>query len=249
LAWGPFLVWGAFAHAEGALPLALGRYQASLDHAWRFHETRCAAHGVGRVATLLAATGRWQDAARLFGATEAFCEKMGLAFSEEIWPLAQAFGLPQPWQGRADFTGQAAGVRAAVLQRSPAPLPPLPDSTLANEIWMAGRSIPIEDAVAAALAVDLTTPSMSSPLPAIAAADSGAAAVQALTPREQEVLAMLCQRLTNAEIAGQLFLSHRTVEDHVTHLLSKLNVSNRREAAAVATRLGLISREFSRLTG
>jgi DNA-binding NarL/FixJ family response regulator len=71
----------------------------------------------------------------------------------------------------------------------------------------------------------------------------------ALTPREQEVLAMLCQRLTNAEIAAQLFLSHRTVEDHVTHLLGKLNVSNRREAAAVAARLGLISREFTPLTG
>ena len=63
----------------------------------------------------------------------------------------------------------------------------------------------------------------------------------ALTPREQEVLAMLCQRLTNAEIAARLFLSHRTVEDHVSRLLDKLNVANRREAAAMAVRLGLVS--------
>jgi DNA-binding NarL/FixJ family response regulator len=107
----------------------------------------------------------------------------------------------------------------------------------------------MEDAVATALAVDLTTPSKSPAPPAKTASESRAAAIVALTPREQEVLAMLCQRLTNAEIAGQLFLSHRTVEDHVTHLLGKLNVSNRREAAAVAARLGLISREFTPLTG
>jgi non-specific serine/threonine protein kinase len=243
------MAWGAVAHARGALPVALERYQVSLDHAWRFHETRCSAHGVARIASILAATGRWQEAARLFGATEAFCEKMGLAFSEEIWSLARVFGLPQPWQGDEDFTGQAAGVRAAVLQRPPAPLPPLPDPTLATEIWTAGRSIPMEEAVATALAVDLETPSTSPLLPAIAGLEPGSAAIVALTPREQEVLALLCQRLTNAEIAGRLFLSHRTVEDHVTHLLGKLNVSNRREAAAVAARLGLISREFTPLTG
>lgn len=75
----------------------------------------------------------------------------------------------------------------------------------------------------------------------MASLQSGAAPVMALTPREQEVLAMLCQRLTNAEIAARLFLSHRTVEDHVSRLLDKLNVVNRRDAAATAARLGLVS--------
>jgi DNA-binding CsgD family transcriptional regulator len=102
----------------------------------------------------------------------------------------------------------------------------------------------MEEAVATALAVDLATPSKSPQLPAITALELGSAAIVALTPREHEVLAMLCQRLTNAEIAEQLFLSHRTVEDHVSRLLDKLNVSNRREAAAVAARLGLISRDY-----
>jgi DNA-binding NarL/FixJ family response regulator len=73
--------------------------------------------------------------------------------------------------------------------------------------------------------------------------------VVGLTPREEEVLAMLCQRLTNAEIAEQLYLSHRTVEDYVSRLLSKLNVSNRRDAAAMAARLGLVSRDVTPLTG
>jgi DNA-binding CsgD family transcriptional regulator len=69
---------------------------------------------------------------------------------------------------------------------------------------------------------------------------AGPAARVPLTPREQEVLAMLCRRLTNAEIAARLFLSHRTVEDHVSRLLGKLDAPNRREAAAVAARLGLV---------
>jgi DNA-binding NarL/FixJ family response regulator len=56
-------------------------------------------------------------------------------------------------------------------------------------------------------------------------------------------LAMLCQWLTNAEMAARLFLSHRTIEDHVSRLLDKLNVANRREAAAMAARLGLVSPE------
>lgn len=61
-----------------------------------------------------------------------------------------------------------------------------------------------------------------------------------LTRREREILTLLCQRLTNAEIAAQLFISPRTAGTHVTNLLGKLCVTNRREAAALAVQHGLI---------
>jgi DNA-binding NarL/FixJ family response regulator len=61
-----------------------------------------------------------------------------------------------------------------------------------------------------------------------------------LTFREQEILVLLCQRLTDAEIAERLFLSRRTVEAHVSHILQKLEEPNRRAAAAAAVRRGLI---------
>ena len=104
------------------------------------------------------------------------------------------------------------------------------------------------EAVAHALATDLITAGDSRPMAVMARLTSGSAAMVALTPREQEVLAMLCQRLTNAEMADRLYLSRRTVEAHVTHLLGKLNVANRREAAALAARLGLISRDLAQPT-
>jgi DNA-binding CsgD family transcriptional regulator len=61
-----------------------------------------------------------------------------------------------------------------------------------------------------------------------------------LTPRELEVLRLLAQRLSNPEIADVLVVGQRTVQTHVEHILGKLGVSNRREAAAAAARLGLI---------
>ena len=61
-----------------------------------------------------------------------------------------------------------------------------------------------------------------------------------LSPREREVLALLCQRFTNLEIADALFISYRTVTTHVTSIFNKLGVNSRREAAAVAVRDGLV---------
>ncbi len=63
-----------------------------------------------------------------------------------------------------------------------------------------------------------------------------------LTPRERDVLALLVEGLTNAEIAARLGVSRSTVKVHVSNILSKLGVSSRGEAIAVATRASLIPR-------
>ena len=60
-----------------------------------------------------------------------------------------------------------------------------------------------------------------------------------LTSREIEVLQLVVDGLTNAEIAAKLFVSDKTVEHHVSRLLLKLGVASRREAARTARQLDL----------
>ena len=53
-----------------------------------------------------------------------------------------------------------------------------------------------------------------------------------LTPREQEVIAMLAEGETNARIAQRLVVSEDTVKTHVKHILRKLGVRNRSQAVS-----------------
>jgi predicted ATPase/DNA-binding CsgD family transcriptional regulator len=64
--------------------------------------------------------------------------------------------------------------------------------------------------------------------------------VEKLTPRERDVLPLLGQRLSDAEIAEQLFIGVRTAEFHVSNIMGKLGASSRREAIAIAARMGLL---------
>ena len=61
-----------------------------------------------------------------------------------------------------------------------------------------------------------------------------------LTPRERDVLRLLVAGRSDREIAEALFIGARTVETHVSNLIAKLGVHNRTEAAALATREGLV---------
>jgi DNA-binding CsgD family transcriptional regulator/tetratricopeptide (TPR) repeat protein len=63
-----------------------------------------------------------------------------------------------------------------------------------------------------------------------------------LTARQAEVLDLLAEGLTNAEIADRLFVSHRTVENHVAAVLMKLDVPTRESAIDEAVKRGLIVR-------
>lgn len=61
-----------------------------------------------------------------------------------------------------------------------------------------------------------------------------------LSPREREVLQLLAQGLTNREIARILTVSASTIKIHVEHILAKLDVSDRTQAAVRAIELGLL---------
>jgi predicted ATPase/DNA-binding CsgD family transcriptional regulator len=99
--------------------------------------------------------------------------------------------------------------------------------------WAAGRSVPLDHATGEVLAL-ADEPGVSTPSPPAARDSVG------LSPREAEVLRLLAQRYTNPEIAAALFVSPRTVQSQVSSIFDKLGVDNRREAAAVAARLGLV---------
>jgi NarL family two-component system response regulator LiaR len=77
---------------------------------------------------------------------------------------------------------------------------------------------------------------------------AGARAPQAnplgeLSGRELEVLRLIAEGLSNAEIAGRLVLSEKTVKGHVSNILGKLQLADRTQAAVLAWRQGMIRPE------
>jgi len=59
-----------------------------------------------------------------------------------------------------------------------------------------------------------------------------------LTPREKEILYWLAQGLSNSEVAVRMVLSEKTVKNHVSHMLKKLDIRDRTQAAIMAWKVG-----------
>ena len=61
-----------------------------------------------------------------------------------------------------------------------------------------------------------------------------------LTAREREILQLLADGMSNADVAAKLFISQETVKSHVRHILSKLEADTRTHAVAIALRTAII---------
>jgi non-specific serine/threonine protein kinase len=167
------------------------------------------ATGLADVATLAEARGQAALAARLFGAADALSSAEGAAFS-----------LP----ARESYDRARSGARAA-----------LGNAGYEAES-AAGRALPLEQALAAA------DQALSAPEPAGGAGGATGeppATAYGLTARERDVLRLLAVGRTNPEIADALYVGTGTVRTHVSNILAKLGVANRRQAADVARRDGL----------
>ncbi len=64
-----------------------------------------------------------------------------------------------------------------------------------------------------------------------------------LSDRELEVLKLVAEGLSNAEISGRLFISEKTTKSHVSNILSKLHLADRTQAAVYAWRQGVVRRD------
>jgi len=138
-------------------------------------------------------------------------------------------GLPAPLLSRPARVLAVADAYHAMLQPRPHRPPHDPDAAARELRREADRGLLDRDATEAVLA-------------AVGHSPAGAPLQRphALTPREAEILRLLSQGLANKEIARRLGISTKTVGNHVEHLYTKLDVTNRASATLQAMRLGLI---------
>jgi DNA-binding CsgD family transcriptional regulator len=210
---------GALLAADGGR--AVPYLRESLRLMWQLGHAMWIGEAMAGLACIIGATGDFSSAVRLLGAADRL-------------RTASGTDARTPEQ------------RAAMEQTMTEARAALGDAGVA-EAWDAGSMLPTDEAVADVLALSegvtmvQMDPVRAEPHSRPASLPSPSVGPE-LSPRELDVLELLCRRLTDAEIAAALFISPKTVGHHVSRILGKLGAANRREAAAIAARQHLLER-------
>ncbi|HJT57206.1 MAG TPA: tetratricopeptide repeat protein [Ktedonobacteraceae bacterium] len=183
---------------QGDYAAALACSEACLEGARKIGNNDLLACGLERLACIVTAQGEAARAAQLWGAAETLREAMGAP----ITPLERPFYEQMVDQARTQLGKQAFAVA-----------------------WDQGKSMSPEQALAPTDAVIFPAQeAQQEPLPLVRPSP---VYPSELTTREVEVLRLVAQGLTNAQIAEQLIISSHTVNSHVRSILSKLGLTSR----------------------
>jgi predicted ATPase/DNA-binding CsgD family transcriptional regulator len=212
IAW-ELIVLGRVVASEGDYTAARAHYEDGLALAREVGDKVNIAFCLEGLAGVVAVQGEPAWAARLYGAAES---------------LRESVGIPIPPVYRADYERSVAAARILLGEKAFA------------AAWAEGRTMTLEHVLDGAPRLS-ATPSSSRPVDtteqgALVRSPEPAPLVSAsLTPRESEVLRLLAQGLTSAQIAERLVIGVVTVNFHVRSIYSKLGVTSR----AAATRYAL----------
>jgi non-specific serine/threonine protein kinase len=191
---------------QGDIPRAESLLIESLVLRRGIDDQRFAAETLASLAIAAQRQGQLRRAARLIGVVDAVCERIQT-------PL-----MDTP----AQASRYASAVAATKSQLGDAPY---------AEAHAAGHSLTLLEAIDEAIRIAGQPPSA----PVRHPLQDGLGAV-ALTSRERDVLKLIVAGCSNRQIAEALFISHRTATTHVGHILAKLDVGTRAEAAAWGVR-------------
>jgi DNA-binding NarL/FixJ family response regulator len=186
-----------------------------------------AAEGVSVDVVIFDAEGQYEET---LTALQTLVEEM---YEGENFP---AFVLIGPGQSEWVRDAVREGIVWAVLRRAASS----DEIIAAVEAVSAGLVALDAETFSALLSPSRPIEELSSAQPAVGRLETGGPEIDALTPREREVLEMLASGLSNKEIAWRMKISEHTVKFHVASIFAKLDVSTRTEAVMQGIRKGLI---------